>query len=120
MHIRLKKNADSENVKLLYKSYKVPFNERIIIDTVLDKFYNQNKFEWIIKSISYIFPVFVAWRTFYKDEILIRKGRAIVDIRKFNRTAISDIYFIPLQSDIIRAMLGCKYISVMDGIDFFY
>jgi hypothetical protein len=60
MHIRLKENADSENAKLLYKSYKIPSNERIIIDTTLDKFHNQDKLEWIIKSIFYIFSVFVA------------------------------------------------------------
>jgi hypothetical protein len=41
----IKKNADSENTKLLHKSYKVPSNERIIIDTTLNKFHNQNKFE---------------------------------------------------------------------------
>ena len=40
MHIRLKENADSEGAKLLYKSYKVPFNERVIIDAALNKFYN--------------------------------------------------------------------------------
>jgi hypothetical protein len=45
IYIRLKENADSEGVKLLYKSYKVSFNERVIINTVLDKFYSQGKFE---------------------------------------------------------------------------
>jgi hypothetical protein len=116
----LKENADSESAKLLYKSYKIPSNERIIINTVLNKLHNQDKLEWITKPISYIFPVFVAWRTLYKDGIPIRKSRAVVDIRKFNKIAVSDAYFIPLQSDIIRAMLDCKYINVMDGIDFFY
>jgi hypothetical protein len=116
----LKENADSENVKLLYKSYKVLSNERVIIDIILNKLHNQDKFEWIIKSIPYIFPIFVAWWIFYKNEILIRKGRAVVDIREFNRVAVSNIYFILLQFDIIRAIFDCKYISVIDGIDFFY
>jgi hypothetical protein len=40
IYIRLKKNADSENIKLLYKSYKVPSNERVIINITLDKFHN--------------------------------------------------------------------------------
>jgi hypothetical protein len=92
----LKENADFENVKLLYKSYKVPSNERVIIDTALDKLHSQGKFEWITKSTPYIFLVFVAWRTLYKDEIPIRKGRAVVDIRKFNRAVMSDTYFISL------------------------
>jgi hypothetical protein len=116
----LKENTDFESAKLLYKSYKVPSNEQVIIDTILDKIHSQDKFEWIIKSIFYAFPVFVAWRTFYKDGILIRKDRAVVDIRKLNRAAVSDAYSIFLQFDIIRIILGCKYISVIDGIDFFY
>jgi hypothetical protein len=45
MYIRLKENADFENAKLIYKFYKVPFNERVIIDTALNKLYNQGKFE---------------------------------------------------------------------------
>jgi hypothetical protein len=76
----LKENADSESAKLLYKLYKIPSNERVIIDTALDKLYNQDKLEWIIKSTPYIFPVFVAWRMLYKDGILIRKDRAIINI----------------------------------------
>jgi hypothetical protein len=118
--MRLKENTEIESAKLLYKPYKIPANERVIIDIILDKLHSQNKFEWTIKSIFYIFPVFVAWRTLYKDRILIRKSRTVVDIRKFNRTAVSHAYPIPLQSDIIKAMLDCKYISVMDGTDFFY
>jgi hypothetical protein len=119
MHIQLKENIDSEGVKLLHKFYKVPFNERVIINTILDKLYNQDKFEWTIKSTSYIFSIFIVWRMLYKDGILIRKDRAVVDIREFNKAAVSDIYLISLQSDIIRVMLDCKYISVMNGIDFF-
>jgi hypothetical protein len=40
MYIRLKKNANSENAKLLYKLYKIPFNERVIIDIALDKLHS--------------------------------------------------------------------------------
>jgi hypothetical protein len=120
MYIRLKENTDSENAKLLHKLYKVPFNERVIISTVLDKLYNQDKLEWIIKSTPYAFPVFVIWRTLYKDKIPIRKDRAVVDIREFNKAAVSDAYLILLQSDIIKIIFDCKYISVMDRTDLFY
>jgi hypothetical protein len=116
----LKENADSENAKLLYKSYKILFNERVIINTALNKLYSQGKFEWITKSTFYIFPVFVVWRTLYKNGIPIRKGRTVVDIRKFNKIVVSDAYSIPLQSDIIKTILDCKYISVINKIDFFY
>jgi hypothetical protein len=50
----------------------------------------------------------------------VRKGRAVVDIRGLNRAAITDAYPIPLQSDIISDILACKYISIVDGTDFFY
>jgi hypothetical protein len=116
----LKENADSESAKLLHKSYKVPSSERIIIDTALDKLHNQNKLEWTTKPTPYTFPIFVAWRTLYKNEIPIRKSRTVVDIRKLNKITVSDAYPIPLQSDIIRTILDCKYISVINGIDFFY
>jgi hypothetical protein len=72
------------------------------------------------QSISYAFPIFVVWRTLYKNEIPIRKDRAVVDIQKFNKAAVSDTYFIPLQSDIIKAILGYKYINVINRTDFFY
>jgi hypothetical protein len=120
MYIRLKENADSENAKLLYKLYKIPSNKRIIINTILDKLHSQDKFEWITKSIFYIFPIFIVWRTLYKDRIPIRKDRAVVDIRKFNRAAVLNTYPILLQSDIIRIIFDCKYINVIDGIDVFY
>ena len=68
----------------------------------------------------YVFPVFIAWRTIYKDGKSIRKRRAVIDIRGFNRAAVTDIYPIPLQSDIISSIIGCQYISIIDGTDFFY
>ena len=82
--------------------------------------HEQGKMEWTQDLTPYVFPVFVAWRTIYKDGKPIRKGRAVVDIRGLNRAAVTDIYPIPLQSDIISSILGYQYISVMDGTDFFY
>jgi hypothetical protein len=52
--------------------------------------------------------------------MLIRKGRAVIDICGLNRAAITDTYPIPLQSDIISDILAYKYISIVDGTDFFY
>ena len=50
----------------------------------------------------------------------VRKGRAVIDIRGLNRAVITDTYPIPLQSDIISDILGYKYISIVDGTNFFY
>ena len=53
----------------------------------------------------YAFPVFIVWRTIYKNGKLIRKERAVVDIRGLNRATVTNIYSIPLQSDIISLIL---------------
>jgi hypothetical protein len=50
----------------------------------------------------------------------VRKGRAVINIRELNRAAITDTYPIPLQLDIISDILAYKYISIVDGTDFFY
>jgi hypothetical protein len=49
-----------------------------------------------------------------------RKGRAVVDIRGLNQLLLLDVYLIPLQSDIIIAIYGYKYITVVDYASFFY
>jgi hypothetical protein len=120
MQIRLKDNWEATGAKLSHKPYPVPQNERVIIDETLDKLHEQGKAEWTQGPVPYAFPVFVAWRIVYKDGKAIRKGRAVIDIRGLNRATVSDAYPLPLQSDIISSILGCKYISVMDGTDFFY
>jgi hypothetical protein len=120
MQIQLKDNWEATGAKLNHKPYVVPANERAIIDETLDKMHAQGRLEWTQKPVPYAFPVFVAWRVVYKDGKPIRKGRAVVDIRGLNQATVSDAYPLPLQSDIIASILGCKYISVMDGTDFFY
>ena len=62
--------------------------------------------EWTQDFIFYAFLVFVVWRTIYKDGKFIRKGRVVIDIRGLNRITVTDIYPIPLQSDIISLILG--------------
>ena len=61
--------------------------------------------------------MFVVWKTLPSGE---RKGRAVVDIRGLNRLLVPDAYCVPLQSDIIRNLIGCKRISLLDAMSFFY
>lgn len=49
-----------------------------------------------------------------------RKSRAVVDIRGLNKIAERDAYPLPLQGDIISAVRGCHYITVVDSADSFY
>ena len=44
----------------------------------------------------------------------------VVDIRALNAITQPDAYPLPLQSDIIQAVQGCQYISVVDCSGFFY
>ena len=56
----------------------------------------------------------------YKNEKLIQKEQAVVDLQELNQVTVSDVYSLSLQSDIIMSILGCKYISMMNETDFFY
>ena len=49
-----------------------------------------------------------------------RKGRAVVDIRGLNTITLPDIYALLLQVELISAVKGCKYITVIDIASFFY
>ena len=74
MQIRLKDNWKATGAKLKHKPYPVPANERAVIDETLDKLHDQGKAYWTQGPASYACPVFVAWRTMYKDEKSIQKG----------------------------------------------
>ena len=55
-----------------------------------------------------------------KNEKLIWKDHAMMNIWDFNQAAVSDTYLLSLQSDITAAIAECRYISVMNSKDFFY
>jgi hypothetical protein len=44
----------------------------------------------------------------------------IFDMRGLNKISETDAYPMPLQDDIIAAMAGCQFISVLDAVSFFY
>ena len=95
-------------------------NEHVIIDEILDKLHDQKKTYWIQSSVFYACLIFVAWWTVYKDEKLIQKKQAVINLKELNHAIVSDTYFLSLQSDIIVSILRCKYISVINDTDFFY
>ena len=74
-----------------------------------------------MKFISFNFFIFVVWKNVPSpDSDIKRKGRIIIDIRALNKITITDAYPMPLQLDIINAIRGSKYISVVNIKDFFY
>jgi hypothetical protein len=56
----------------------------------------------------------------YKNEKLIQKEQAVVDLKELNHVIVFNTYFLSLQFNIIMLIFRCKYISVMNNTDFFY
>ena len=120
MQIHFKNNWKITDAKLKHKFYSVSVNECIIINEILDKLHNQEKTYWIQSSALYMCSIFVTWWIMYKNEKLIQKKQTIINLQELNQATVSDIYSLLLQSNIIMSILSCKYISMMNKIDFFY
>ena len=99
------------------KIYPLGINDRAMIDETFDDLQRQGRLEYIIKSTSFSYPVFVVWKTLPNGK---RKGRAVVDIRDLNDLIVSDVYLVSLQTDIIARLLGCTHLSILDAMSFFY
>ena len=54
--------------------------------------------------------MFVAWRIING----IKKGRVVADLRVLNKTAIPDIYLLPLPETIMAFLIGKRFITVVD------
>ncbi len=55
-----------------------------------------------------------------KDEKSMRKNRVVIDIRDLNAIIVSDAYSMSAQTDIIVAVVECKYIFVVNVLEYFY
>ena len=78
---------------------------------------NLNK---IKNQLNIFFSIFIVWQTVYKNEKLIQKNHAVMNIQDLNQAVILNTYSLSLQSDITAAIAECKYISIMNSKDFFY
>ena len=107
-------------IKLTTKVYPLSQKDRDFVDKEFDKLYEQGWMEWTTQPTPFGFPVFVVWRTIHVNGIAQRKGRVVVDIRGLNAIASKDSYPLPLQTDIISAVQGCRYISIIDCASFFF
>ena len=118
MRIPLTSDWERSDAKLAHKVYPLGPQERALVDEQFDKLHKVNKMSWIPPGspTPFGFPVFVVW----KDVNGKRKGRVVVDIRGLNKVTVPDAYPMPLQSDVTAAVAGCHYITVTDGLSFFY
>jgi hypothetical protein len=102
--------------KIRCKIYPVGVRDRQVIDEVFDGLHAQNKMYFPRGATPFGWPVFVVWKNVNGKP----KGRPVVDLRVLNSLKIPDNYPMPLQQDIIDALRGASYISVMDASSFFY
>ena len=79
------------------------------MDSTFDALHAQERLRWTTENTPFSYPVFVVWKTVNAE----RKGRVVVDIRGLNQLVVPDAYPLPLQADIIAAVKGSSYISVV-------
>jgi hypothetical protein len=96
--------------------YPLSPEDKKVVNKEFDRLHTEEKMSWTTQPTEYGYPVFVVWRTVNG----IRKGRVVVDIRGLNKISIFDAYPMPLQSDVLAAVMGFPYISVMDCASFFH
>ena len=112
MPILFKSNIDPKPSRV----YPLREKDRDVINIIFDNLYDKEKIVWINYLTRFSYLVFVVQRDTPKG----RKNRVIVNIRKLNRITELDTYPMPLQSDIIAAIAGYKYITVVDTSRYFY
>lgn len=96
--------------------YPLGGKDRALVDETFDALHESGKLSWTKGSTPFSYPVFCVWKTINNE----RKGRVVVDIRGLNAITQPDVYPVPRQAEIISAVLGCPYITVLDCASFFY
>ena len=116
MRIPLRSDWENKAPKTA-RVYPMGEESKQVIDETSNKLHKQDRMEWTTTATPFSYPVFVVW-TQRSDGS--RKGRAVVDIRGLNAITQPDVYALPLQNDLISAVKGCRYITVIDCASFFY
>ena len=99
------------------KVYPLGIKDRATVDEVFDKLQAQGRLVYTKQPTPFCFPVFVVHKTLPDGT---KHGRPVVDIRMLNQVSVRDAYPLPLQSDVIWLVSGCRYITCVDGAWFFY
>lgn len=73
------------------------------------------------RPTPFAFPVFVVWKsTTNEDSSICRKTGVVVDLRGLNAISVMDSYSLPLQDDFLAEIRSKPFISIFDGLTFFY
>ena len=97
--------------------YGLSTKDKEVVNMEFDKLQEQGKLTWSTTRTPFMFPCFIVWKTLPNNT---KKGRVVVDIRALNKITVPNTYPAPLQSDILAAIHGSKFISTIDCSSFFH
>ena len=97
--------------------YPLGNESKKLVDDMFDELQRQGCLVYTQTHIPFSFPMFVVWKLGLNGS---RKGRTVVDIQKLNDLVVLDLYFLPLQSEIIANVQGCTHLAMLDTALFFY
>jgi hypothetical protein len=105
-----------QNQKVSARSYPLSKRDREVLDKTFGDLHAQGRMRYANEATPFAHPVFVVWRTVKGEP----KGRVVIDLRGLNKVSVPDNYPLPLQSEIIAALRGKKFITAIDATSFFY
>lgn len=105
-----------QTAKLNSQRYPVSKLAEAAIDEIHGRLTSQGRLTEQKGVCPFAIPIFVVWRQVHG----VKKARVVVDLRILNKWAVPDNYPLPLQSDVIDASRGKKYLSIMDATSFFF
>jgi hypothetical protein len=123
MPIDLKDGWQDANIPS--RRYPAGPRDQAVIDKVFDKLTEQGKMELAQKPAPFPVQTFVVYRRVVTtnpdgSEKIEFKGRPVLDMREINAWVIKDAYPLTTQNDILQALQGANYITVVDGLSYFY
>ena len=99
------------------KVYFLGTRDKEFIDKTFDELHSLERMEWTNISTPFSYPCYVLWRTLPDGS---RKSRVVVGVRGLNAIVLTDVYALPLQSDVIMEVRDCRYNTVVDCFSFIY
>lgn len=120
-HLTVPLKPGWENHKFHTKIYQNSPQDKAEIDKVFDALRTEGKMTDTVGHTHFGAPVFVKWRTTIDEKGAVkRKGRPVLDMREINDWVEKDSFPLTLQYDIISLCRNCEFLSVIDGLSYFY
>ena len=114
--IKLKKQNHRQNQSLFFRRQKSTINWRYFwqVSSYRKTCLNQ----WI--NVVFLFNILRLKKHYQRKWRNEKKNRVIIDIRDFNFITKSNAYSLSLQTNIFIFVRKCKFISIIDCVNFFY